>query len=103
MTQTEAEWLLNECRRKIDAIDVQIRDLLNQRAEIAEDVVRAKIVLGMPVRHPEREQQVLDRVTKHDGPLSGEPMRRIFEAIMQEIRDLETSRLPQAQRGTPEW
>ena len=31
MTGAEAESLLAECRRKIDKIDSQLRDLLNQR------------------------------------------------------------------------
>jgi len=32
MTREQAEQALAECRRKIDAIDVQLRDLLNHRA-----------------------------------------------------------------------
>jgi len=49
MTQAEAQALLADCRRKIDAIDVELRDLLNRRARIVDDVVRAKEALGMPV------------------------------------------------------
>jgi chorismate mutase len=104
MTQAEAEWLLAECRRKIDAIDLQLRDLLNRRAEVAEEIVRAKVALGMPVRHPQREREVLQKVTgENPGPLTEERLRRIFEVIIQEIRDLQSSRLPEKQRGTPEW
>ena len=68
MTGPEAEALLAECRRKIDAIDRQLRDLLNQRAEIVDGVVRAKETLGMPVHEPKREEEVLRRVT-NDNPV----------------------------------
>lgn len=90
MTQAEAEWSLAECRRKIDGIDGQLRDLLNQRAGIVEDVVRAKEVLGMPVYEPKREADVVRKATSgNPGPLSEEAFRHIFEAIMQEMRQIQ--------------
>jgi len=111
MTREQAEQALAECRRKIDAIDVQLRDLLNHRAEIAEEIVQAKIVLGVPVRQPKREDEVIGKVTgENPGPLGADGLRRIFECIMQEIRELESSRLPgnqpketPGQKGMPEW
>jgi chorismate mutase len=114
MTQAEAEWLLAECRRKIDAIDVQLRDLLNQRAGIVGDVVRAKEALSMPVYEPKREEDVLGKATSgNPGPLSDEAFRQIFGAIMREMRQIQQVYLDRQQgkdqpgnakqRGTPEW
>jgi chorismate mutase len=113
MTQAEAEWLLAECRRKIDAIDVQLRDLLNQRAGIVDDVVRAKESLSMPVYEPKREEDVLRKATSgNPGPLSDEAFRQIFGAIMREMRQIQQVYLDRQQasdkpssqqRGTPEW
>lgn len=87
MTQAEADWLLAECRRKINAIDLELRDLLNQRATIVDDVVRAKEILAMPVYEARREEEVVRRVTAgNPGPLSQEALHNIFESIMREMR-----------------
>jgi len=102
MTQAEAEWSLAECRRKIDALDVQLRDLLNQRARIVDDVVRAKEALGVPVYEPKREAEVIRKATNaNPGPLSDEAFRHIFEAIMQEMRQIQQVYLDR-QKGTQE-
>jgi chorismate mutase len=104
MTHDEAERILNECRRKIDQLDLELRALLNRRAAIAEEIVQAKAVLGVPVRQPKREDEVIGNVTgENPGPLDADALRRIFEAIMQEISALQASRLPKEKsKGTPE-
>ena len=90
MTPAEAEWLLAECRRKIDALDAQLRDLLNQRAEIVRDVVRAKEQLSLPVYEPKREEDVVRRaITGNQGPLGDDALRHIFETIMREMRQIQ--------------
>lgn len=43
-------------RARIDAIDEQILDLLQQRNELAAEVITTKIDAGLPVFAPEREQ-----------------------------------------------
>jgi len=87
MTKAEAEQLLAECREKIDAIDLELRDLLNRRSEIVVDVLRAKNVLEMPIYEANREELVLKRVTEgNPGPLNDESLRRLFGALMQEMR-----------------
>ena len=94
MTEAEAEWLLAECRRKIDLLDFELRQLLNDRATIAHDVVRAKRVLGLPVFQPQREEQVLRRVrVANPGPLSDDAIERIFQIIIREVRDHESTEL----------
>jgi len=91
MNKTEADWTLAECRRKIDGIDLELRDLLNRRAAIVEDVVRAKEALGMPIYEPKREQDVVRRVAEgNPGPLPSDAFQRIFEAIMTEMRQLQS-------------
>ena len=90
MTREQAEQALADCRRKIDAIDLQLRDLLNSRAQLAEQIRRSKDVLGLAVHQPERESEILDKITAgNPGPLSREAVRAIFRSIMQEIRELE--------------
>jgi chorismate mutase len=87
MTEVEAQALLADCRRKIDAIDVELRDLLNRRAGIVDDVVRAKEALAMPIYEAAREEEVVRRATTGNlGPLSSKALQHIFETIMQEMR-----------------
>ncbi len=93
MTPAEAEQVLAECRRKIDALDRQLRDLLNQRTQIVEDVLRMKDVLKMPVHEPNREDHVIRNVTDgNPGPLPSDSMRRMFECLMREMREFQNQR-----------
>ncbi len=92
MTEAEAEWLLAECRRKIDVLDFELREVINRRAQIALDVARAKRILGRAVYDPQREEQVLRRVTAaNPGPLPDAAVERIFRAIIRETRDHEAA------------
>ena len=90
MTPAEAQRLLADCRRQIDAIDEQLRALLNQRAGIVDGVVRAKETLAMPIYEPKREDDVIRNATSgNPGPLGDDALRRIFEVIMREMRQLQ--------------
>ena len=102
MTQAEAQELLAQCRRKIDALDLELRELLNRRAGIVDDVVRAKEALAMPVYEAAREEDVVRKVTHgNPGPLSDEAFRHIFETIMREMRMIQQVYLDQ-RRGKAE-
>ena len=49
---------------------VELRDLLNRRAGIVDDVVRAKEALAMPVYEAAREEEVVRKATSgNPGPL----------------------------------
>ena len=90
MTQADAQGLLAECRRRIDALDLELRDLLNRRAGIVDDVVRAKEALAMPVYEAAREEDVVRKViADNPGPLSDQAFRHIFENIMREMRQIQ--------------
>jgi chorismate mutase len=98
MKKAEAEKLLTECRRRIDALDLELRDLLNRRATIVDDVVRAKEALAMPVYEAAREEDVVRKVISGNrGPLSDEAFRHIFESIMREMRLMQQVYLDQGQ------
>ena len=101
MTQAEAEELLAECRRKIDALDLELRDLLNRRAGIVDGVVRAKEALTMPVYEATREEEVVRKViADNPGPLSDQAFRHIFESIMREMRLIQQVYLDRRQGKT---
>lgn len=77
-------------RAKIDAIDAQILELLNQRARVAEEVGHVKAQTNAPVFRPEREAQVLRAAAERNpGPLHGGDIQTIFREIMSACRALE--------------
>ncbi len=89
MTEEEQ---LNAIRERIDAIDEQIQELINQRAAAAHEVARIKQANGGdPLFYrPEREAQVLRQVkARNRGPLDAEEMARIFREIMSACLALE--------------
>ena len=53
---------LDTLRLEINGIDEQIIKLFCRRMEIVEQVADYKIRHGLPVYHPDREQQVIARV-----------------------------------------
>ena len=81
---------LKPLREQIDAIDVQILDLLSRRARIAQDVGHVKAEANAPVFRPEREAQVLRSVAdRNPGPLDRDDVQTIFREIMSACRALE--------------
>ena len=53
---------LQECRRKIDCIDEQLLSLFLERIEVCKDVALYKEAHGMPIHHPKREQEILEKI-----------------------------------------
>ena len=76
---------LEDVRRRIDAIDEQLHALLNQRAQLAQQVGISKNSEGRTVDfyRPEREAQVLRMARERNkGPLRTEEILRLFREIM---------------------
>jgi chorismate mutase/prephenate dehydratase len=85
-----SEQKLQPLREKIDAIDAQLIDLLNQRAHVALEVGHVKAETNAPVFRPEREAQVLLKVAERNaGPLLGTDLQAIFREVMSACRALE--------------
>ncbi|WP_305907514.1 prephenate dehydratase [Methylomarinum sp. Ch1-1] len=83
---------LSELREKIDAIDRQILELINQRAECAMEVARTKIAEGETntFYRPDRETLVLRRIKElNPGPLADETAVRFFRELMSACLALE--------------
>jgi chorismate mutase/prephenate dehydratase len=100
MTKDEALRLLADSRAKIDAIDRQLVQLLNQRTQVVEDIGRAKEAAGMPIYEPNREEDVYRNVFSHNqGPLTSEALRGIYERIIDEMRSLQRMRLAKNSGG----
>lgn len=103
MTKQEAIRALAESRKAIDAIDVQLLALLNQRTSVVEQIGRAKEAAGLPIYEPKREEDVFRNVTEHNqGPLTADAVKGIFERIIDEMRTLQRMRREQRKQGEKE-
>lgn len=84
---------LNDCRYKIDELNIDILKLLNKRALLALEIGKLKNLDGIPIYNPIREEQILEEIqTKNRGPLGNGSIRRIFNTIMEECRNLQADK-----------
>lgn len=84
--------MLEESRRRIDAIDTEILVLLNRRAEISRDIAMIKISAALPVADPRREDDILrGLVRENEGPLDDQAITDIYRAILQESRRIQVN------------
>lgn len=81
---------IDDWRRKIDEIDLQILHLISERAECSIAIGHIKNDQNLPIYSPERERWILNRlIQENQGPLTADGVRRIFERIIDENRKLE--------------
>lgn len=62
MDEEEALRLLTITRDKINRIDDEIIELIIERTSLAGDIASAKIVLGMDIHDPSREDYIRDKI-----------------------------------------
>ncbi|MGQ9659711.1 MAG: prephenate dehydratase [Thermochromatium sp.] len=84
---------LAEVRKRIDAIDLEILRLINERARCAQQVARIKTGSqggSAQFYRPEREIAILRRIKEvNPGPLDSEEVARLFREIMSACLALE--------------
>jgi chorismate mutase/prephenate dehydratase len=74
---------LGPIREKIDALDAQLVDLINQRLALAGEIGRIKRLTGGEIYVPEREDAVLRKIcAQNAGPIKTEALRAIYREIM---------------------
>jgi len=96
MTREEGLRILRDCRDRIDELDRRILDLINERTRIVERIGQVKQGLKMPIYEPKREDEVFRNVTgSNRGPLPDEAARRVFERIIDEMRNVQKIRMQQ--------
>lgn len=79
---------LKQLRDRIDAIDTEILQLVNQRAQLARAIGDLKG--GGPIYRPEREAQVVRRQQEQNpGPLPAAAVAHLFTEIISACRALE--------------
>ncbi len=74
---------LEELRKRIDEIDKQLVQLLNERAQVVVEIGKLKNKADKPVYAPDREKEVLAKVTQANrGPLPDKTLVAIWRELM---------------------
>ena len=73
---------LTQLRNRIDEINDQLLDLLNERTALVEAIGREKDKQGLKKYDPIREQQIIEKLReKNQGPLTDEMLIHVFKEI----------------------
>ncbi len=92
---------LDDWRSRINNLDQEILNLLNQRAQAALQIGELKRQQDLPYFAPEREAQVFERlISLNPGPLPAEAVKAIWREIVSASLAME-SPLPVAYLGPP--
>jgi len=74
---------LEDFRKQIDEIDLQLVELLNKRAKIVIEVGKLKNVSDRPIYAPDREKAVIGKIVKaNKGPLPDKALAAIWRELM---------------------
>jgi len=81
---------IDDIRKRIDAIDKKIVELMNNRTSLALQIGKIKKKTQKEIYVPEREEAVYRKLTElSKGPLSIESLRAIYREIMSASLSLE--------------
>jgi chorismate mutase len=81
---------LTVLRERVNELDEQLVDLLNERAEIAVRIGTVKERIGNEVYDPLRERAILERIDiLNKGPLSKGALEELFAAIITACREIQ--------------
>jgi chorismate mutase/prephenate dehydratase len=78
---------IDDFRQRIDAIDDQILDLLDERAKVAQEIATVKRASAVAIHDPEREQAIYERLTQRvasrpDAAFPESAVKPVFREIM---------------------
>ena len=80
-----ADW-----RRKIDDLDRRLVELLNERAQAAQEIGKLKRNTNLPIYEPDREKIIFENVRKANlGPLPDSELRHVYERIIDVMRNIQ--------------
>ncbi len=79
---------LEELRRKIDALDKQLVNLLSQRLQVVEQIVHVKEKHELPTFHPAREEDLISarRAQAADAGLDPDYVEDLFRTVLRHSR-----------------
>lgn len=81
---------IDSLRKKVDELNEQLLDLLNERAKITLEIGKEKQRIGKPIYDPIREEEILTRLIElNPGPLPNSSLIMIFREIFKACRMLQ--------------
>ncbi len=81
---------IDNWRKKIDQINIELVELLNSRAKCAVEIGKIKKKSGKPVFDKKREETIFKSISSaNNGPFGDESMERIFKVVIEETRKIE--------------
>ena len=91
-----ADW-----RKKIDALDLRLVELLNERARLAQEIGKLKRNTNLPIYEPDREKLIFENVRKaNPGPLPDQELRHVYERIIDVMRKIQQVEIQPENRDT---
>jgi 3-deoxy-7-phosphoheptulonate synthase / chorismate mutase len=86
MTKVE----LDQLRGRVDELNLQLLRLINERAQLVQEIGRVKEAQGIYRYDPVRERDMLDLIKQHnDGPFDKATIEHIFKEIFKAGLDLQ--------------
>ena len=87
-------------RQQIDSIDQRLAELIQERARVVQQVGAIKQEAHIPVTDTSREQVVIQKAENRGkgGPLPPEAVGRIYQKLVEEMRNWEASLLTNSQK-----
>lgn len=75
---------LEQLRLQLDSVNLQMLELLSERARISQEIGQEKQKQGVPDFDPVREKKMLDVIIENNnGPFDNETVRHLFKQIFQ--------------------
>ncbi len=73
---------LEELRNRVDELNVQLLNVINERARLVQEIGRVKETQGVNRYDPVRERKMLDSILdKNDGPFEKSTLQHLFKEI----------------------
>ena len=90
MSNNQERQTLEKLRSRIDALDTELLNLLNERAKCVIKIGKIKQKEKKDVLVPLREKELLDRLrTFNKGPMTDEMVIYLFQQIIDTLKDLQ--------------
>ncbi len=89
MSEDTALSSIEQIRGEIDAIDVQLVKLLNERASKSLEIRNLKPEAKMGLFDPKREEEIFEKVIDlNEGPLYSDDIRAIYATILKVSKEM---------------
>lgn len=80
---------LEQVRLQINTVDAELSRLFSQRMDLVAQVAKIKEEAGLPIYDPQREKQVLERISQRVEAAKAPHLRRVYQCLMDASKDYE--------------